>query len=566
MVNPTGGLKDTLAPIILKSTPTQFSRNVAEKKFEITFNEYVTLKDLQKSFFVSPPLEELPEVREKGRKLEIVFDKALLPNTTYSLNFGNSIVDNNEGNPIVDYSYIFSTGANLDTLKFNGVVYDAKTMRPSPNTYVYFYDKDSVEVPLKYKPSIVAKTDKEGIFVVSTLKNRQYKIIAIEDANRNYLFDPGIDKIGFEKQLFDPISISARPDSLSDSLWRAKLHPHIKLKIFSEPKKRQYITGKARPEKYKFLLYFNSANPDIKKIEFNGLNLSDFLVEKDQEGDTITYWLKNASREIADTLLANYTYMKSDSTGKLVETLEKVSWELPLSKMDRVKKDKKKGDGKTVQKMSSIVPQFNMPDGTVNEDGGLFMQLSAPLTRIDTSKFSLFHIDDNDKKVKVPFRIKIDPKNMLSYSITSKWVEDSRYEMLIDTNSIENILKQVNDSTLFSFNTSSSSKFGTFVFDMKNIKESIIVQILDSKYKLIREKRADKSGIVRFPYIKADTYIIRIIEDVNKNGMWNTGNYLNQLLPERVSYLFKEKENQFVLRSGWENEISVDINEVFKNY
>lgn len=566
MMELKGGLKDTLAPVILKSTPVQFSKNVSEKKFEITFNEYVTLKDLQKSFFVSPPLEELPEVREKGKKLEIIFDKALLPNTTYSLNFGNAIVDNNEGNPVIDYSYTFSTGTNLDTLKLNGVVYDAKTMLPSPNTYVFFYDNDSVEVPLKYKPSIVAKTNKEGIFIANTLKNKHYKIIALEDANRNYLFDPGFDKIAFEKTLFGPVNISARPDSLSDSLWRSKLLPQVKLKMFTEPKKRQYITGKARPEKYKFQLYFNSANPDIKKIEIDGLAISDFFVEKDKESDTITYWLKDATRKVADTLLANYTYMKSDSTGKLIESLEKVSWELPLSKMDRGKKDKKKGEESAAQKVSSIIPQFNMPDGTVNEDGGLFMQVNLPLTRIDTAKFTLFHIDDNDKKIKVPFSIKIDPKNLLNYSITSKWIEDSRYEMLIDTNSVENILKQVNDSTLFTFNTSSSSKFGTFIFDVKNVKEQFLIQVLDKKHTLIREKRVTKDVIVRFPYIKADTYIIRIIEDVNKNGIWDTGNYLNQLSPERVSYLYKEKENEFVLRSGWENEISVDVNEVFKNY
>jgi hypothetical protein len=567
MVSPTGGPKDTLAPVVLKSTPAQFSRNVAAKEFEISFDEYVTLKELPKSFFVSPPMEELPEVREKGKKLEIVVEKALIPNTTYSFNFGNSIVDNNEGNPLVNYSLTFSTGSNLDTLKLNGTVYDACTMLPVAGAYVFFYDNDSIQVPLKYKPSIIAKTDKEGIFIANTLKNKQYKIIAIDDANRNYLFDPGIDKVAFEKGLFGPVNISARRDTVSDSLWRSQLPPQVKFKMFSEMKTRQYITGKTRPEKYKFQLFFNSPNPEIKKIEFDGLTINDFFVEKDAEGDTITYWLKDATRKIADTLLANYTYMKSDSTGKLVETLEKVSWELPLSKMDRAtKKDKKKDEEKAAPKVQSIVPQFSMPDGTANEDGGFFMQVNLPLTRIDTSKITLYHIDDNDKKSKVPFSIKADPKSLLSYSITSKWVEDSRYQMLIDSNAIENILKQVNDSTLFAFSTSTPSKFGTFIFDVKNVKENLIVQVLDKKYKLIRQKTVTQSGVIRFPYIKADTYIVRVIEDLNKNGIWDTGNYLKQLSPERVCYLHKEKEKQFVLRSGWENEVNVDVNEIFSNY
>lgn len=567
MVSPTGGPKDTLAPVILKSTPAQFSRSVSGKEFEITFDEYVTLKDLQKTFFVTPPMEELPEVREKGKRIEIVVEKGLQPNTTYSFNFGNAIVDNNEGNPLVNYSLTFSTGSELDTLKLNGVVYDAATMLPVAGAYVFFYDNDSVQVPLKYKPSIIAKTDKEGIFIANTLKNKQYKIIAIDDANRNYLFDPGTDKIAFDRKLFGPVNISARPDTVSDSLWRSQLPPQVKLKMFSETKTRQYITGKARPEKYKFQLFFNSPNPDIKKIEFDGITINDFFVERDAEGDTLTYWLKDATRKVADTLLANYTYMKSDSTGKLVETLEKVSWELPLSKSDRaIKKDKKKDEDKAAPKPQFVVPQFNMPDGTVNEDGGLFMQVNAPLTRIDTTKFTLYRIDDNEKKVKEPFSIKIDPKSRLSYSINSKWVEDSRYQLVVDSNAVENILKQVNDSTMFAFNTSSTSKFGTFTIDIKNVKENLIVQILDKKYKLIRQKLVSKNGIIKFPYIKADSYIIQIIEDTNKNGKWDTGNYLEQLSPERVSYLYKEKEKVFVLRSGWENEIGVDVNEIFSTY
>lgn len=567
MVSPTGGPKDTLAPVILKSTPAQFSRSVAGNEFEITFDEYVTLKDLQKTFFVTPPMEELPEVREKGKKIEIVVEKGLQPNTTYSFNFGNAIVDNNEGNPLVNYSLTFSTGSNLDTLKLNGAVYDAATMLPVAGAYVFFYDNDSVQVPLKYKPSIIAKTDKEGIFIANTLKSKQYKVIAIDDANRNYLFDPGTDKIAFDRKLFGPVNISARPDTISDSLWRSQLPPQVKLKMFSETKTRQYITGKTRPEKYKFQLFFNSPNPDIKKIEFDGITINDFFVEKDAEGDTITYWLKDATRKIADTLLANYTYMKSDSTGKLVETLEKVSWELPLSKSDRaIKKDKKKDEEKAAPKAQYVVPQFNMPDGTVNEDGGLFMQVNAPLTRIDTTKFTLYRIDDNDKKVKEPFSMKIDPVSLLSYSINSKWVEDSRYQLVVDSNAVGNILKQVNDSIMFAFNTSNTSKFGTFILDIKNVNENLIVQVLDKKYKLIRQKTVSKNGVIRFPYIKADSYIIRIIEDMNKNGKWDTGNYLEQLSPERVTYLYKEKEKVFVLRSGWENEIGVDVNEIFSTY
>jgi len=563
MVSPTGGPKDTLAPVILKSTPTQFSRNVSGKEFEITFDEYVTLKDLQKSFYITPPMEELPEVREKGKRIEIVLDKDLQANTTYSFNFGNSIVDNNEGNPIVNYSLTFSTGSNIDTLKFNGIVYDACTMLPAAGAYVFFYENDSIQVPLKYKPSIITKADKEGIFIANTLKNRQYKVIAIEDVNRNYLFDPGVDRIAFEKKMFGPIDISTRPDTMPDSLWRSQLLPQVKLKMFAETKTRQYITGKTRPEKYKFQLFFNSPKPEIKKIEFDGLTTNDFFLENDAEGDTITYWLKDATRKIADTLLANFTYMKSDSTGKPVETFEKISWELPLSKSDRtVKKEKKKEE----EKVQPVKLSFSMPDGTANEDGGFFMQVSVPLTRIDTSKITLYNIDDNDKKSKVPFNIKVDPKNLLTYSITSKWVEDSRYEIVADSNAVEDILRQVNDSTLFSFNTSSPSKFGMFIFDVKNVKENLIIQVLDKKNKVVRQKTVTKSDVIRFPYIKADSYLIRIIEDSNKNGLWDTGNYLNQLSPERVCYLQKEKEKIFTLRSGWENEISVDVNEIFSNY
>ena len=567
VVAPTGGPKDTIAPVVLKTIPAQLSKNVSATELELQFDEYVTLKDLQKSFFVSPPLEQLPEVRERGRKLEVVFDKPLQPNTTYSLNFGNSIVDNNEGNPIIDYAFTFSTGGTIDTLKFNGVVFDAKLMQPVADAFVFFYDNDSLEAPLKHNPAIVAKTDKEGIFVAKTLKDKEYKVIAIKDANRNYLYDAGVDEIAFEKRHFKPVTIPAKADTISDSLWRSQLVPAARFKLFAEPKTRQYITGKSRTEKFKFNLFFNAPKPDIKKIEFDGLTTNDFIVDQDAEGDTLTYWLKDATRKVADTLLANITYMKSDSTGKLVETLEKISWELPLSKIDRPSKKDKKADAvKTASKPQPLSIQFDLPDGTANEDGGMFLTLNLPSTRIDSSKFHLFRIDDNDRKVKVPFSIKSNPKSLLSYRIDAKWVDDSKYEILVDSNAVSNILNQVNDSTLYAFSSSNSSKFGTFTFNVKGLKHPLIVQVLDKKLKLVREKELRKDGALHFPFIKADTYIVRIIEDINSNGAWDTGCYLKQVAPERVAYLKKDKAQEFILRSGWENEVSVDVEETFSSY
>lgn len=564
VMSPTGGPKDSLAPVIVRSLPAQFSRNVAEKKLELSFNEYVTLKDLQKNLYVSPPIDEELDIREKGKKIEVLISKKLQNNTTYSINFANSIVDVNENNPVKNFSYIFSTGSQLDTMRLNGKVFDAKTMRPMADAFIFMYENDSLEAPMRHKPNVISKTDKNGIFIANNLKNKSYKIIAIKDANRNYLFDPGFDDIAFDKKRFGPVNISARPDTMPDSTWRSQLPPQVKLKIFSEEKRQQYIKGKDRSEKYKMSVFFNSPNPIIKKLAIDGLTENDFLIQKTANNDTITYWLKDATRKVADTLVANYTYMKSDSTGKLVETVEKISWELPLAKSDRVKSKKKEAEES--KKVSAATTQFEMPDGTVNDEGGLFMNLNLPLTRLDTSKFSLVRIDENDAKVPIPFKFKPVTNSLTSYEIVAKWIEDSRYEIVADSNVVTNIAHAVNDSIKFSFQTSSSSKFGTFLLDFKNVKTNLIVQILDSKYKVTREKIVLKNGVVKFPYIKASSYYIRIVEDANKNGVWDTGNYLNQVEPERVGYLHKEKEEQFQLRTGWENEITVDIDEVFANY
>lgn len=571
VVSPTGGPKDTLAPVVLRSLPEQFSRNVTEKKLEIAFNEYVTLKDLQKQLFVSPPLEELPEVKERGRKLEILFKKPLAANTTYSLNFVNSIVDVNENNPLRNYSYIFSTGSRLDTMRINGTVYDARTMLPVEDAYVFMYENDSLETPLKHKPDVIAKTDKKGIFIANNMKHKDYKVIAIKDANRNLLFDPSFDQIAFEKKLFGPVNISARPDTLKDSIWRAQLPPQIKLKLFSEGKQQQFIKGKARSEKFAFSIYFNSPYPEIKKIDFGDvLTMDDLLVERDSDHDTITYWLKDATRRIPDTLIANYTYMKSDSTGKLVETVEKVSWELPLAKQNRQTAKEKKREEKNLKEQKIRIPKFNpnfeAPDGSVNSDGGLLMKFSTPLIALDTAKFKLIHIDDNDRRETVPVTIKPLGNSLTTFEVKAKWIEDSHYEMLADSNIVKSIQHYYNDSVKYKFTTSNSGKFGTFNITFKKVKEQLIVQILDSRYKLVRQKLIHADGVLKFPYIKADSYYIRIIEDRNKNEKWDTGNYLQQLEPERVMYLHKEKEKKFQLRTGWENEINVDIEELFSTY
>lgn len=574
MVAPTGGPKDSLAPIVTKSLPAEFSRNVSDKKIEISFNEYVTLKDLQKQLYTSPPMEQLPEVKEKGKKIEILLDKKLQENTTYSINFINSLVDVNENNPLKNFAYIFSTGNRLDTSKFNGIVYDAQSMLPMPDVFVYMYENDSIEAPTRHKPNVVAKTDKNGIFIANNLKNRKYKILALKDINGNQMVDPGFDDIAFNKNMFGPVYISAKPDTLKDSVYRAQLPPQIKLKMFSEPKKMQFIKGKSRTEKYKMSLIFNSQNPQIHKIEFEEKNLTinDFFVETSANSDTITYWLKDATRKIADTLIASYTYMKSDSTGALKETVEKVHWELPLSKSDNALKAKekkeKREEAKSLQppKTPKANPSFDAPDGTVNGEGGLFMRFSTPLVRLDTAKIVLYHIDDNDKKVRVPVTIKPVHNSITSYELVASWIDDSRYEVVSDSNIVTSIHHYYNDSIKYSFNTSNSAKFGAFVFDFKNLKSNVIVQLLDSKYKIVRQKVISKNGITKLAYIKPNTYFIRIIEDANNNGKWDTGNYLLQIEPERVAYLHKEKEDKFQLRTGWENELTIDLDEVFVNY
>lgn len=565
-VEPQGGAKDTIAPIAIRSVPAQFSKNMSEKKLEILFNEYITLKELQKNFYMTPAMEVNPTIRDLGKKLQITFEKPLNPNTTYALNFGNAIVDVNENNPINDFTYIFSTGNQLDTLKLNGVVYDAKTMQPVPNALIFLYENDSLETPLKHKPDAISRSDKNGIFIANTLKNKQYKIIAIKDANRNYLFDPGFDEIAFDTSLFGPVSISQRVDSIPDSLWKASLLPQVKLKMFAEQKKQQFLTGKGRAERYKFSLYFNAPNPEIKKLEIKGFNFEDLIINPDVESDTINYWFKDATRVIPDTLVGSITYMKTDSTGTPVEVSEKLSIELPLSKIN-IHKDKKKGkDEIHVEKTPSITPIFDAPDGTVNSEGKLFLRNSTPLISMDTSRIALYHIDDNDKISKIPCSIKEVPNKLSTYEIRSDWQEDSKYKIVVDSNVLVNIQHYTNDSIGYNFTTSNAAKYGTFILDFSDVKAPLVVQILDSKYKIVREKVVTKNGKVNFPYIKPDKYYIRIIEDKNENKKWDTGEYLQQLQPERVAYLTKENEKMFLIRAGWENELSINVSEVFSNY
>jgi hypothetical protein len=315
----TGGPKDTIPPVVLKEIPLANSKNVSPKRVEITFDEYVKIKDNGKDFIVSPPLKSSPLLFTRGKRVIAQYDSALTANTTYLFDFGSSIVDLNEGNPLGDYQLRFSTGDNLDSMHISGMARDAFTFDSIKNMKVILYKSDVDSLPFTTTPDAVARVSNRGFFVAEALKNQSYRVIALEDKNANNIYDAD-EKIGFLDSMIMPSAFSADTMTIGDyerdTLTNFSYLPIIR--IFSENIKKQYLSEYKREQQRQAVLYFAQHNPQIQSIKFfNGDSVAydstQIISEKSYFGDTVTYWF--AQDSIYPKMFAKIIYVKPDSLG-----------------------------------------------------------------------------------------------------------------------------------------------------------------------------------------------------------------------------------------------------------
>lgn len=499
---PQGGPEDVTPPVIEKSTPENFTTNFEGNEIRIVFDEYIKIKDIQKQLIISPPMKYQPDITPLGnasKEIRIKINDTLPPNTTYAFNFGNSITDNNEGNPFPYFRYVFSTGDYIDSLTVNGQIMDAFKREPETFVTVALYEVDSTytdSIIYKEVPKYVTNTlDSLTTFSIENIKAGKYLLMALKDGNGDNKFQQKTDQIAFHKNFIDVPT---------DSLYTLKLFNE---ELDFKPVRPRLISG----EKIAFGYEGNYKDMDIKITSETPDDFT-YRITKDEKTDTLYYWYK--PRLKVDSLLFKVTHptIEKDYTARISE-----------------------------QKRDSLIIKAE-PTGKINDQEAFNIFANTPLTAFDASKMKILDKDSTN----VEFTTAYDSiKN--TYSFDFKRTEDNSYKIEVLPEAFVDFFDNKNDTLNYSLSTKKASDFGYYRFTLVNATYPIIVQLTDANGEVKYEQYSTKPEALDFLNLESGLYFIRVIFDTNGNGKYDSGNFLKRIQPERVSHFEMEEE----VRSDW---------------
>jgi uncharacterized protein (DUF2141 family) len=526
VVAPGGGKKDTTAPAVLKYSPDSAKLNFTAKTIEINFDEYIQLKDLNNQLIISPLLSKTPDIDVKGKTLIVEFDKdeAFKPNTTYCISFGNAVADMNEGNPIENFQYIFSTGTFIDSLKVKGKVQSAFDHKTEKGLLVMLYSDLTDSVIYKSQPDYFAKTKADGSFEINNVKNGTYKIVAIKDANANYKYDVENESIAFTDSLVNP----------SDK-------KSINIELYQEPAKKVFLKKATHPSYGRFDFVFSQGSDSIRINNLsNDLKGVQEYVEFSKNKDSLSYWITNYQKDSIVLQLSN--------GNQIIDTLEFKF----INKEDALKAKR------NPLKLSVIAS----PDGnqSFDLDKNIVLDFSNPIKTISKTKGAQLKIDSSKiSGAEIDFLFFVDFKRIANTIITDSlkknilWKENTNYQLFIPPNTFTDIFDLTNDTITVDFKTHELKHYGTLKLNISipETKNSYIVQLIDEQGTITRVDFIKKSEVIIYEYLQPKKYKLKIILDDNSNQKWDTGNYIQHQQAEKTIF----NSELINVRSNWDMEL-----------
>ena len=585
IMTPEGGPKDTLPPVIVKLNPENFTTNFKEKKIYIEFNEFVQLKDQNKEMFTSPAMKKKPLITMRGKGIVITIRDTLKENTTYAIDLGSAVCDNNEGNPLNAMRYVFSTGDKVDSMMCSGYTADSYKADSVSRTFIWFYIADSLPSTPGYdstifnrKPDVIARAQNNGVFIAQNLKPVNYRIYAIGDKNDNQLYEPGTDMIGLLDTVYNPAKM---PEFgiWFDSLRRyPSAEPQLYFRMFTDKAfVNQRLVDAQRSEQKKAVFYFNADYPRIDSLLFDNIPSDKVLLDPQTDGrDTMVVWFNLPAEQLPDTIKGKIVYYRHDSLRQLSKTREplKLAWKLVETKeqqkeRERIEKEKEKAkaEGKEY-----VDPNYKNPftlkisvGKEFNPEKGFDITFGTPAVKLDSTAIELVAMDENKNKTPIKWHLERDTMNMCRWMVKADWKEKSNYQLYIPKKSITDIMGYENDSTVMDFTTYDPEKFATVSLNVKGSGSNrYIILLTDGSGKTLQELKGVTTGKYRFNYINPGDIRLRIIEDKNGNGKWDAGDLIAGLQPERAEAYFNDKgEETFTTKMNWDFEIDIDMNKVF---
>lgn len=581
--SPSGGPRDEDPPVVLESVPANYSTSFDAKKIQITFDEYVVLENVNQQLVVSPPMSEKPEVRLKGKSLIIEFEEALKDSTTYTFNFGSAIKDLHEGNKLLNFEYVFSTGEVLDSLSVRGTLKYAADLRvPDEPISIMLYDDLRDSVPLTEIPLYVGRSDDSGVFSVNNLKADTFKIFALKDGNYNLMYDLPTEEIAFldsnlilnteyirgildqemgdsaflesdaedfSRQAMDSTSMQAdSARQASDSLMQGPDYSaiYVDLSLFIEEVESQYLMEDDREDPRKILFTFARPLSDSFRYRFILEEESppiDIMEIFSQERDSLTIWLKDSLDYKNDSLALELNYTVKDSAEMYVTRTDT----LLMTYRTRTVKQK----GKTEPEEEKLSISTLRANGNLHLNTHLKLDFNFPLVDIQDSLVQLWQIPDS-VEIPTPFVIRQDTLTPYRAWIEANWEELSSYHLQILPGAFTPLYDLQHDTLDLSFQTRDSEYYGQILLTLDNVSGPVIVQ-LTNRDDVVRERRVYEDGLYTFSFLTPKEYGIKIIHDRNDNGKWDSGKYLKKIQPETVEI----RPGTITLRSNWDHEVNM---------
>lgn len=569
--NPDGGRYDETPPKVLVSYPADKATNSDKKKISIAFDEYIKLENASEKVIVSPPQIEAPNIRADGKRVRIDLYDSLQANTTYTIDFSDAIEDNNEGNPMGNYTYSFSTGDEIDTMEVAGTVLNAENLEPIKGIMVGLYPADTSfnDTILRFTPfKRVSRTNGSGKFSIKGVKPGKYHVFALKDADGNFLFNQKSEIIAFDTTTY---TTSQGPDLRMDTVWRDSTHwdsiraipfthyypDDIVLRAFQEEGQDQHMLKNERLVPESFTFYFTAPADSLPKIK--GLNFNDscLVAEPTLHNDTITYWVTDTMFIYhQDTLAMTITYLETDTLGMLsphTDTLEmapKTTYEKLKKEKDKKIEDWEKEREKKLKKAKEPLPYeenpflktfleiTGKPAGSLDPNQNVVFTSNEPIASLDTTMMH-FYLKKDSNLIPQPFLFLPVEGSLRSYTLYAEWETKQQYVFQVDSAAFLSILGNGSKAIKQEFRVRDEDEFGSIFVHITSKDSNVVVQIMSKGDKPMRTLRADEKGRADFYYMKPGDYYIRCFIDSNQNDKWDTGNYREGKQPEEVFYFPK---------------------------
>ncbi|MGF1584546.1 MAG: Ig-like domain-containing protein [Bacteroidales bacterium] len=594
IVPPTGGPRDTIPPEVVRSSPPNYSTNFTDRNITIEFDEFIQLRSINQQFIITPPQKERPDFSVRGRTLYIDLRTDPIANATYTLNFGEGIVDLNEGNPLSNYEFVFSTSDIIDSLTYSGIVLNAYDNKPVEGVVVMMYDVLLDSVPFNSIPLYANRTGKDGRFRLNNLRSDTFLVFANNDENSNYLYDrPGEEAIAFRNELLAPDTLSLKiqetsppsgipaeqlqrdtletepiseqnnevtieitnNESPSDTLdmlpvsdpdtesFVINYRPGDTLFLFQEESGNQYLSRNERRTREELLFVFNKPLQEDWSIEPDNFEPPEnwFMEERNPAMDSIRYWITDQEIRDNDRLRFLVTYWKtgpSDSLSQVSDTVN-MNFTAPATTRRQAR----------TEEIAKLVPAFNIREGGNQElNTNLKVSFATPLSSYDQDKISFTTIQ-NSHVVDRQFELVQDSLLIRNYQLQTDWVPGHLYRFYAEPGAFRNINGIESDTIDLTFTTREEDYYGSILLNLTGVDSPVVLQLLDEKDQVLREYFTVRDAEINIDFLPPQqNFRFKVIFDDNNNGKWDTGNYLKGIQPERVM-IFEE----FVpTRSNWE--------------